>query len=262
MDYLSLCAIVKDESEYLPEWLEYHKLLGVDRFYIYDNGSAVSIRKTLEKDVASGRVIVFDFPGHGMQTEAYLNCAQRLRGTCNWIGFVDVDEFICLKRGEDLREFMRQFQLYGGLAINWQTFGPAGHQVRQKGLQIENFVMKGPADFDWNQHVKTIARPECVYMFPNCHYAAYSAGWMCVNERGAGVPGPFSRPISVDAIQVNHYFTRSREEYLEKMARGAGDGTSKKMLFYDLIEKECSSVRDEAILKYSDRLRKALAERG
>jgi len=261
MDYLSLCAIVKDENEYLPEWLEYHKLLGVDRFYIYDNGSAVPVRKTLERDVASGRVIVFDFPGHAKQVEAYLNCSRRLEGKSEWVGFIDVDEFIVLKRGEDLRQFMPQFYGYGGLAINWQTFGPSGHKTKPEGLQIENFLMKGPIDFDWNQHVKTIARPVCVYMFLNCHYANYHPGYMSVNERGAAVPGPFSLPVSVDAIQVNHYFTRSYEEFCKKSARGAADGTSKRMEFYDIIEKGCSSVKDDYLLKYADRVKAALRER-
>ena len=262
MDYLSICAIVKDENDYLPEWVHYHKLIGVERFYIYDNGSAVPIRKTLEKEIASGLVIVFDFLGPAMQIEAYMNCVQRLRGVCNWIAFIDIDEFICLKKGSDLREFLRPYQAYGGLVANWQTFGPSGHQVRPKGLQLENFLMRGPVDFDWNQHVKTIARPECVHWFPCCHYGWYVAGAYAVNERGVGVREAFSVPISVEGIQINHYFTRSREEYLQKMVRGAGDGSTKKMNFYELIEKECSSVRDESLLKYADQVRAALEARG
>ena len=47
MDYLSLCLICKDENDYLAEWLDYHILMGVERFYIYDNESQVSLRETL-----------------------------------------------------------------------------------------------------------------------------------------------------------------------------------------------------------------------
>ena len=39
MDYLSLCLICKDENDYLAEWLDYHILAGVERFYIYDDDS-------------------------------------------------------------------------------------------------------------------------------------------------------------------------------------------------------------------------------
>ncbi len=30
-------TMVKDEADALVEWIEYHLLLGVDHFYIYDN---------------------------------------------------------------------------------------------------------------------------------------------------------------------------------------------------------------------------------
>ena len=38
--YLTLCAIAKNEGRYLQEWIEYHKMLGVEKFFIYDNESA------------------------------------------------------------------------------------------------------------------------------------------------------------------------------------------------------------------------------
>jgi hypothetical protein len=37
--YLSICAIFKDEAPYLQEWIEFHRLLGVEKFYLYNNNS-------------------------------------------------------------------------------------------------------------------------------------------------------------------------------------------------------------------------------
>ena len=31
--YLSLCAIYRDEARYMREWLEFHRLFGVERFF-------------------------------------------------------------------------------------------------------------------------------------------------------------------------------------------------------------------------------------
>ena len=36
---LSVVAIMKNEGPYLREWIEYHKLVGVEKFYLYNNGS-------------------------------------------------------------------------------------------------------------------------------------------------------------------------------------------------------------------------------
>jgi hypothetical protein len=38
--YLGAFAIFKDEASYLPEWFEFHRLVGVERFFLYDNGSS------------------------------------------------------------------------------------------------------------------------------------------------------------------------------------------------------------------------------
>ena len=37
--YLSICAIYRDEAPYLAEWIEFHRLVGVERFFLYDHMS-------------------------------------------------------------------------------------------------------------------------------------------------------------------------------------------------------------------------------
>lgn len=36
---LSICAIFRDQGPYLAEWIEYHMLMGVEHFYLYDHKS-------------------------------------------------------------------------------------------------------------------------------------------------------------------------------------------------------------------------------
>ena len=36
---VSACAIFQNEAPYLKEWIEYHRLIGVEHFYLYNNGS-------------------------------------------------------------------------------------------------------------------------------------------------------------------------------------------------------------------------------
>lgn len=31
--YLAVCAIFRDEAPYLAEWIEFHRLVGVEHFY-------------------------------------------------------------------------------------------------------------------------------------------------------------------------------------------------------------------------------------
>ncbi len=261
MEYFAICAIVKDENEYLHEWVEYHKLVGVERFYIYDNGSRVPIAETLASEVATGRVVVHPFPGEAKQTEAYLNCVIHCGRNSFWIAFIDVDEFLVPKETDDLRTILRDYEAFGGLAINWQTFSSSGHLTRPPGLQVENFQMRGAVDFDWNKHVKTIARPSTVLGFHNCHCAKYRDGFYCVNEDGRVVADAFCDPPTARRLQLNHYFNRSRAEFEEKIRRRAADGTQKRMEFYDIVERDCYAVRDGEILRFVPALKEALGKR-
>ena len=38
--FISVACIIKNEGPYLKEWIEYHKLIGVEHFYVYDNESS------------------------------------------------------------------------------------------------------------------------------------------------------------------------------------------------------------------------------
>ena len=34
---VSICAMYKNEAKYILEWIEYHLMIGVDHFYLYNN---------------------------------------------------------------------------------------------------------------------------------------------------------------------------------------------------------------------------------
>lgn len=36
-DKFAIVAIAKNEGKYIKEWIDYHSLIGVTKFYIYDN---------------------------------------------------------------------------------------------------------------------------------------------------------------------------------------------------------------------------------
>ena len=47
-DILSLTLIVKNEAFYIKEWIEFHRMIGVTHFYIYDTYSAELARLRAE----------------------------------------------------------------------------------------------------------------------------------------------------------------------------------------------------------------------
>ena len=74
-----IVCIVKDEADYLEEWLAYHFALGVDHVLLYDNGSTDGSATLLKTYQNHGLVTVIDWPLGGAQLAAY-NHALRFLG--------------------------------------------------------------------------------------------------------------------------------------------------------------------------------------
>ncbi len=219
MHYLALCAIAKDEDKYLQEWIHYHVLIGVERFIIYDNGSATPIQETLAGHVRTGLVTVIPFRGKDRQIPAYDHCLHEFGSNFRWIGFLDLDEFLVLKDTQDARILLSEYEDFGGLAVNWVMFGSSGHVTSPKGLQIENYVLRRPSP---DLHVKSIVQPRHATAARNAHQFLYKPARYCVNADRLPVGGSLSYAAS-RRIQINHYWCRSQQDYAAKLQRGRAD---------------------------------------
>lgn len=52
--YLAVCLGVKDQNEDLREWIEYHRSIGVGKFYIFDDNSTVPAAPGLQDLIQEG----------------------------------------------------------------------------------------------------------------------------------------------------------------------------------------------------------------
>ncbi len=222
MDYLSICLICKDENDYLAEWLDYHIVMGVDRFYIYDNESRISLRETLKTYIEQGWVVVQDIPGRAMQLHAYDHCLRTFGPKTVWLGFIDTDEFLVSKTTLDLKELLKEYEAYGGLAVSSLFFGSGGQKERPLAGQAAGYLWRTHETFSENKLIKSIVRPSLA-LFPNSpHDFIYKENAWCVNEDFKRVDHQ-RFPNYTQKIQLNHYFCRSESETEQKLNRGRGD---------------------------------------
>lgn len=260
---LSIVALIKDEDPYLPEWMEYHRLVGVDHFYVYDNAGKVPLSQTLSREIAAGVATVIHFPspvGTVGQRTAFTEFLTRFKGQTKWAAFIDPDEFLVPKKGDNLPQLLSEFEAFGGLVVNWALFGSSGFETRPSGLQIENFLSRVPDSHDTSRWVKSIIQPDRVISCPEPHSFVYKDGFFSVNESGARVDGRHVN-ASYQKIQLNHYFTRSKSEYAEKLSRWAVEATYRIGMWQFETYSKASTVRDEAILRFVPKVREALHRR-
>lgn len=253
--YTAVCCIVKDENDYLNEWLRYHQAVGVEHFFIYDNGSKVPVSHTISALGLDEVVTVTEIRGRNKHVTAYQHCLNYYGDTSRWIAFIDTDEFLVPKSTQgDLPAFLKQYEQYGGLGVSWLIFGSNGHVEKPKGSQLESFTKRSETTFLANQHIKSVVQPRYVKSAFKSHCFRYKPGFFCVNEHGKKIEESFSES-SIDTIQLNHYYCRSLEEYQQKIQRGISDTKRERKIdeFY-YHDSMSNIVEDTAILEVVRRL--------
>jgi hypothetical protein len=268
LPYLAVCAIYRDAAHELAEWLEFHRLVGVEHFFLYDNFSQDDHREVLAPYMEEGIVEVRGWPvndGLYGQIAAYDDCLRWHRYDARWIAFFDLDEFLFSPTGRPLPEVLTDYEPWPAVAVNWVMFGTGGLRTRPPGLVIENY--RRTVESVGSHPIKSIVDPRRTVRCIGSHHFEY-AHLGAVDENWFPVDAPSTRVRSLERLRVNHYHWKSWEEYVGKIARKRAMGRHHRRLpteddFQDLQRKEEQAGRtDETILSYLPALRRALDAAG
>lgn len=250
---LAACMMFRNEADYLQEWLEFHDRVGFEHFFLYDNRSVDDWTSRIPKHLLeANRVSIVSVPLDKSQVLAFNHCVRAVRGRVKWLALLDADEFLYPTReGESLATILSEFSEAPAVAINWQMFSTDGHVVRPPGGVLENFKACAASG---NQHVKIIVQPELTVRVVTPHDALYVGGRTAVNEKGAAVRGALSNPPSLERLRINHYWTKSVEEYfLKKLNRGDAVGRDRSARELVENEKRCVDRSDDSALRFLKR---------
>ena len=266
MSYLSICAIYRNEARYLREWVAFHRIMGVERFFLYDNASTDDHEEALRPFVEDGSVSVTPWPQSPGQMAAFEDCLRRERDAWRWMAFIDVDEFLFSPTGAPVSEVLRDYEDHPGVVVNWASFGTSGHAEPVDGLVTENFTRRTER-YGWNRHTKSIVNPALVSHFCGPHIFLFREG-TAVDERGRTLVNPkrtWTDEVSFERLRVNHYVTRSEQEYVAKLGTTAADAGPRGALTPRQVAnrlRALDEVEDLAIHEHLPELREVLAQIG
>lgn len=223
----AVCVIVKNEEKRIKEWICYYVALGFDTIFVYDNNSTdqtASIVKKLSK-IFDVRYRLWERSDFFYQVEAYNDCIHLNKTEFRWIAFLDSDEFLVPYGVKDVKHFLRGYDDCASIVINWAMFGSSGHIIPPKGLTVENFVWRATEKFYNARHVKSIVFPRLTKRCINPHVFEVEGRTVNVlkQEPSWEVDGIISGEPIYKICQVNHYYTKSRNEWIEKIKRGYND---------------------------------------
>lgn len=256
---ISICAIFQNEAPYLAEWIEYHMLLGVDHFYLYNNNSDDSYKESLKYYIKNKKVTLIDWPTPkegdwtNYQVLAYNDCLKQFRHKTKWLAVIDIDEFIHLKLHDNLQEFLKHYEDVGGVTLNWQVFGTSWvSKIPKDQLLIDALYLRAESDHPMNKWYKSIMRTERIH-FLSVHNALYLYGYFDVSTHKIHSE---QAPIETDIAVLNHYWTRDEDFFFStKVARRQRLGVSYTEEQIQEIFSSFNQVPDTGIQRYSPKLK-------
>jgi len=257
---IAIVSIAKNEGLYIKEWIEYHKLVGIKKFYFYDNESEDNTFEILKPYIEKGIVEYSFIKGKGMQLKAYNDAISKHKNKCRYMGFIDLDEYIMPTIPfESIDKTIGRILLNAGMGaagvgINWALYGSSGHISRPDGLIVENYINRGLNSHWGNIHIKVICNPRLVKNYISAHYPFYIRGAYTVRESdGKRIFGWGTDKVLYRNIRINHYYCKSEEDYKIKISRGLGDREGE----YDMSQFEkynLNDIHDESMFVYRNRL--------
>lgn len=274
---ICVVAILKDEERFLEEWISYHRLLGVDHFFLYDHAAEQPLQELLTPH--RDYVTVIDWsqddpslPGGTAQLRAYAHALGILPPDCSWVSFIDGDEFIVLRRHETLRAFLGKFGGFGSIRLNWHVFGHNGHFHDPQGLVTASLTRRMAAP---SIRTKAIARPQAIQGFRSAHWCELKEGWKPADANGRRYADRLY-PGKTEVAHINHYQCRSFRNWMFKVERGDVSFNRENVppehrwrlfedeclrQFVETVARDKNELVDEYMLRYEKPILAYLAER-
>jgi hypothetical protein len=233
-----ILTVIKNEHEYLDEWIKYHLDLGVNHIFIFedidseshkeicdkygDMVSLYSVTAVLDEDEKK-RAKEFKLTKKRNPQEIYFPKALTwIKNKCeyDWCFVIDIDEYITFDdKYSNINAVMKEFNGYDAVLLEWKNYGANGlvykPNYQEKGI-IDTYTKIGgfqkSDNKSWYQKVKTAYNMNNYNnTFRSDHLPKSDCKW-CKTD--------FSQNKEVmiyDKIYLRHYITKSFEEYVTKL---------------------------------------------
>ncbi|AYV75799.1 MAG: phosphorylcholine metabolism protein LicD and glycosyltransferase family 92 domain containing protein [Terrestrivirus sp.] len=225
---LCIMGIFKDEQDYLEEWLTYHINQGISHIYLYSNDEKMENYKFLEKYKDYITLIPWinkkNIMSDTIQRQAYKHCVDNYNNEYQFIMMLDIDEFLVPINKNKVIDVINSVDKNNTKAMKIQryNFNANGHITRPNGKVMDNYTKHE----DICSSYKTIANSKYIdttkkfygvhdFPFTDKKGKVYNNYFNYSNNHGN--PHGCSKDDKNEIpLIINHYYTKSREEYLKR----------------------------------------------
>ena len=264
-----ILTVIKNEHQYLDEWIEYHLGIGVKHIFILEDADSDSHKEICDKygdSVSLGSVIdvlyeaqrkeakdVKELNKYSVQNLYFRSGLKYLQSnysdTYDWCFIIDNDEFITLENDNDkLEDVLSLYNDYDAFVMSWKYYGANGYVDKplNKGV-LEAYIKESEGILP--NKVKTcyrlkVFRNEFLYTL---HHPTDKCNW-CNTDYIKDY-----NIITFNKIYIRHYITKSWEEYVwKRKTRGYPWGRERDFEYFFKINPDMLSKKDELMSQIKD----------
>lgn len=195
---VSIVSVFRDEAKYLKEWIEFHLLVGVDKFYLINNNSIDDFELVLSPYILSGVVVLSNItteiknntPGFKNEEILVRDFIQKMNEIVSsldddWTIHISTDEFLFPTEKNNIKDVLINYgDNVGEIAVNWTLFGNNNFSLETNDLLIEKLTKSSESQHVHNFHVKPIFKPKGIIYIPSVHFVTLKPGYIKVDANG------------------------------------------------------------------------------
>jgi hypothetical protein len=258
-NFLGVSTCYKNDPWHIIEFIEYHLLVGVRKFYIFNNDfNPKKANRILYPYVQQGLVANihsagwFNGPKENKQQKCHTHALRMAKGKCKWLAMLDFDEFIYPVQHDNLIEPLKTLSHLRQVAFNYACFGSAGLRYRPV-LQTESYNRRARFNWAWNRLCKSIGQVNKV------HYAMHHHHFdgLILDERGKMCG--WIKPYKANLLRINHYMARSKEDFEIKMRRGNPFGEKRDWGWFNWADR--NEVLDNGMMRFVPEMKENIKKR-
>lgn len=240
---ISLVTLAHKDELYINEWIDYNLKLGFDDIHIFQNNWRLENFEQNEKvhiHEYDGQSYISDEPiwVRNIQAKCFTDFGRNYYNQYEWVAFFDIDEFLVLKKHNNVKDFIKDYEDYQCLVINWAMFGDNNITTFDKSYtsQLKRFTKRKAT---LHNQFKSICKLNQSFE----HQVHWINGtWVDTHFRVGN--GPFNYQATDEIAQLNHYYLRTYPEFLIKRERGGVDNVNIKKPIETFQENNFNEIED------------------
>lgn len=260
-----ILIIIKNEHEYLEEFIRYHLNIGIDHIFIFEDIDSYSHKEIINKYRQITLYSVLDV-FNKEEKEEIINIKNDHKKVTqfnyirkglsyikkyydyDWCFVIDVDEYITLEK-DNLQNVLSLYKDHDAFIMQWECYGANGliykPDYKNKGLQ-DTYIEKAKGKMiDIYRNLNKTCYNLKTYkesFFYTPHWPDHRCKW-CRTDLSRKRLTPI-----YDNIYIRHYITKSWEEYLwKRQTRGFLNGKTRTIDFFFKVNPDMLDKKEELL---------------